>query len=248
MRVLPLLLILSLGAVPAKAEVWGIQVGAFKEFARAEEIQEILEDAEYPSYLVEANGYKKVRVGPFDLRSSADREAAALKAFLIARFGVGEFEKPIVIVEDRPVENAAVRKRDAKEAEKLGALSNVVTIPSEEAAEIINYARTLIGSPYRWAGTGPGVFDCSGFTTHVFREKNYDLPRSARDQFQFGREVTIENLLPGDLVFFQTYASYPSHVGIYLGDGKMIHAPKPGANVRVESIYYMPIHSVVRPA
>ncbi|MFI1468238.1 NlpC/P60 family protein [Streptomyces wuyuanensis] len=114
-----------------------------------------------------------------------------------------------------------------------------------KAEKVLSFARAQIGKPYVWGATGPSSFDCSGLTQSAWRAAGVDLPRTTWDQVEVGQSVATADLLPGDLVFFYDDIS---HVGIYIGDGKMIHAPKPGANVREESIYYMPIHGSVRPA
>ncbi|MEV1054389.1 NlpC/P60 family protein [Streptomyces sp. NPDC049887] len=114
-----------------------------------------------------------------------------------------------------------------------------------KAEKVLSFARAQIGKPYVWGATGPSSFDCSGLTQAAWRAAGVDLPRTTWDQVKAGQSVATADLLPGDLVFFYDDIS---HVGIYIGDGKMIHAPKPGANVREESIYYMPIHGSVRPA
>ncbi|WP_432076444.1 NlpC/P60 family protein [Streptomyces wuyuanensis] len=114
-----------------------------------------------------------------------------------------------------------------------------------KAEKVLSFARAQIGKPYVWGATGPSSFDCSGLTQAAWRAAGVDLPRTTWDQVKAGQSVATADLLPGDLVFFYDDIS---HVGIYIGDGKMIHAPKPGANVREESIYYMPIHGGVRPA
>ncbi|MDI9884063.1 NlpC/P60 family protein [Streptomyces sp. HNM0645] len=114
-----------------------------------------------------------------------------------------------------------------------------------KAEKVLSFARAQIGKPYVWGATGPSSYDCSGLTQAAWRAAGVDLPRTTWDQVKAGQSVATADLLPGDLVFFYDDIS---HVGIYIGDGKMIHAPKPGANVREESIYYMPIHSSIRPA
>ncbi|MFD5326407.1 NlpC/P60 family protein [Streptomyces sp. NPDC127092] len=114
-----------------------------------------------------------------------------------------------------------------------------------KAAEALAFARAQIGKPYVWGATGPSSYDCSGLTQASWRAAGVDLPRTTWDQVKVGTRVATADLLPGDLVFFYDDIS---HVGIYIGDGKMIHAPKPGAYVREESIYYMPIYGSVRPA
>ncbi|MFD9070142.1 C40 family peptidase [Streptomyces lasiicapitis] len=114
-----------------------------------------------------------------------------------------------------------------------------------KAKKVIAFAEKQMGKPYVWGATGPDSFDCSGLTQAAWKTAGISLPRTTWDQVKVGTTVPTSSAKPGDLVFFYDDIS---HVGIYIGDGKMIHAPKPGANVRVESIYYMPIHSVVRPA
>ncbi|WP_030782322.1 C40 family peptidase [Streptomyces sp. NRRL S-920] len=114
-----------------------------------------------------------------------------------------------------------------------------------KAAKVIGFAEAQIGKPYVWGATGPDSYDCSGLTQDAWKAAGISLPRTTWDQVKVGTTVKTADAAPGDLVFFYDDIS---HVGIYIGDGKMIHAPKPGANVRVESIYSMPLHSVVRPA
>ncbi|MEU9112607.1 NlpC/P60 family protein [Streptomyces sp. NPDC048483] len=116
---------------------------------------------------------------------------------------------------------------------------------STKAEKVLAFARAQMGKPYVWGATGPNSYDCSGLTQAAWKAAGVDLPRTTWDQVKVGQRVATGDLKPGDLVFFY---SDISHVGIYIGDGKMIHAPKPGANVRVESIYYMPIYGNVRPA
>ncbi len=114
-----------------------------------------------------------------------------------------------------------------------------------KAEKVLAFARAQIGKPYVWGAAGPDSYDCSGLTQKAWAAAGIELPRTTWDQVKVGTTVSVDNAKPGDLVFFYDDIS---HVGIYIGNGEMIHAPKPGANVRTESIYYMPIHSVVRPA
>ncbi|MFJ6510957.1 NlpC/P60 family protein [Streptomyces sp. NPDC091406] len=114
-----------------------------------------------------------------------------------------------------------------------------------KAEKVLAFARAQIGKPYVWGASGPSSYDCSGLTQAAWREAGVTLPRTTWDQVEVGTRVATSDLQPGDLVFFYDDIS---HVGIYKGDGMMIHAPKPGANVREESIYYMPIYGSVRPA
>ncbi|MEV0278159.1 NlpC/P60 family protein [Streptomyces sp. NPDC050610] len=116
---------------------------------------------------------------------------------------------------------------------------------SAKADKAIAFARAQMGKPYVWGATGPNSYDCSGLTQAAWKAAGVDLPRTTWDQVKTGERVATDDLQPGDLVFFYDDIS---HVGMYIGDGKMIHAPKPGASVRVESIFYMPIYGSVRPA
>ncbi|MYV55674.1 C40 family peptidase, partial [Streptomyces sp. SID3212] len=114
-----------------------------------------------------------------------------------------------------------------------------------KAAKVLAFARAQIGKPYVSGATGPSSYDSTGLTQTAWRVAGVDLPRTTWEQVGAGTNITTQDLLPGDLVFFYDDIS---HVGIYTGDGMMIHAPEPGANVREESIYYLPIHGSVRPA
>lgn len=108
-------------------------------------------------------------------------------------------------------------------------------------AAAVRLARTYRGVPYRWGGTDPSTgLDCSGFVQLVYGELGVDLPRVSRQQATAGRAVaSLADARPGDLVFF---GSPVHHVGIYVGDGKMIDAPHTGDVVRVRDVYETPSH------
>jgi len=94
----------------------------------------------------------------------------------------------------------------------------------------------FLGTRYRFGGTSRNGLDCSSFVQQVFDEMNVSLPRTAREQFERGDVVARGDMQKGDLVFFQTYASFPSHVGIYLGNNKMIHASSTHRRVVISSL------------
>ncbi|WP_431982622.1 NlpC/P60 family protein [Streptomyces qinglanensis] len=117
--------------------------------------------------------------------------------------------------------------------------------PVGRAARAVSFARSALGKPYVWGGTGPSGYDCSGLTQAAWRAAGVSLPRTTYSQIRVGRRVPRADLAPGDLVFF--YDSI-SHVGLYVGGGRMIHAPRPGTAVRVAPIDQMPYAGAVRPA
>jgi cell wall-associated NlpC family hydrolase len=108
----------------------------------------------------------------------------------------------------------------------------------ERRAEALLQTLLQLGLDYRYGGNSPETgFDCSGLVAHVFREAyGVKLPHNARAQSEFGRKVSLSELRAGDLVFYNTLNRPFSHVGIYLGDGRFVHAPKSGSPVRVEPI------------
>ncbi|MFC9081533.1 NlpC/P60 family protein [Streptomyces sp. NPDC057062] len=151
-------------------------------------------------------------------------------------------------------QEAARQKQAAQESSSStttgGSSGSSTTAPTNgtKAEKALAYARAQVGKPYVWGATGPDSYDCSGLTQAAWKAAGVSLPRTTYDQVDAGTTVPLADAQPGDLIFFYDDIS---HVGIYIGDGMMIHAPKPGAYVREESIYYdgsSIIHSVVRPA
>lgn len=106
----------------------------------------------------------------------------------------------------------------------------------EADSDVVRTALAYRGVKYRFGATGNNAFDCSGFTRHVFNEKGVKLPRTAHEQFNKGKHVSSKEMKAGDLVFFHTTRSGISHVGIYAGDGKFVHASSSGGHVRVDRL------------
>jgi cell wall-associated NlpC family hydrolase len=106
---------------------------------------------------------------------------------------------------------------------------------SPNGARIVSIAQSQVGARYTWAGTSPSTgFDCSGFVYWVLNTVGYPMPRTMEDQLSSGRRVRLEELRPGDVVFFSdTYTSGLSHDGIYIGDGKFIHAVDESTGVAI---------------
>ena len=107
------------------------------------------------------------------------------------------------------------------------------------------HAKKQLGKPYRFGAAGPSAYDCSGLTSAAWRAAGVSLPRTARQQYAKGKRVARSSLRPGDLVFF--YSQSPSHVALYVGDGKIIHSPRPGRGVEYSKLSYMPYAGAVRP-
>lgn len=107
-----------------------------------------------------------------------------------------------------------------------------------KASELVLHSMAFLGVPYRRGGTNAETgFDCSGFVRAIYEQAaGLVLPRKAEQQAAATQKIDRTDLQPGDLVFFNTMRRAFSHVGIYVGDGKFIHSPRPGAEVRVESM------------
>ncbi|MEU3603846.1 NlpC/P60 family protein [Streptomyces sp. NPDC035033] len=111
------------------------------------------------------------------------------------------------------------------------------------AAAAVLAARSAVGKPYVWGATGPTAFDCSGLMVWSYRQAGISLPRTSAAQRNAGRQVPLSQAQPGDLV---TYRGDASHVGIYAGNGQVIHAPYPGARVRYDPVGMMSHVTVTR--
>ncbi|WP_288222327.1 NlpC/P60 family protein [uncultured Clostridium sp.] len=144
-----------------------------------------------------------------------------------------QLKSPIVIEEvNNAIENAKV-KVDDLEAQQAAASSPNRGPGSASANAIVSYAYQFIGTPYVYGATGPNAFDCSGFTSYVYRNAaGIDITRTTYSQIGVGTPVSYSELQPGDLVF--TYGL--DHVGIYVGGGQYIHAPQPGDYVKVSPV------------
>ncbi|MDA8084581.1 MAG: LysM peptidoglycan-binding domain-containing protein [Nitrospiraceae bacterium] len=116
------------------------------------------------------------------------------------------------------------------------------TAQSEEFADepvqdkVVTFAKKMLNIPYKFGGTSILGIDCSGYVKKVYGLLGIELPRTAREQFQEGEAIDRDDLSIGDLVFFRTYASFPSHVGIYMGNNLFIHASSKGKKVTIDSL------------
>jgi cell wall-associated NlpC family hydrolase len=115
---------------------------------------------------------------------------------------------------------------------------------SGRAQAAVDYALAQVGDAYVWGASGPDAFDCSGLTLMAWAQAGVSLPHSSSSQMSSGASVSSSNLQPGDLVF---YYSPVSHVGIYIGNGKIVHAANPSSGVEVSPVFSMPYSGAVRP-
>ena len=178
------------------------------------------------------------------------QQEAARKAAELARQQAAQQQAQEEAAQQQAQEEAA-QQQESGSSSSTG--SSTSTAPADssyatKAEKALAFARAQIGKPYVWGAVGPGSYDCSGLTQAAWKAAGVTLPRTTYDQVNAGTTVSLADARPGDLVFFYDDIT---HVGIYIGNGMMIHAPKPGTYVREESIYYdgeSSIHSVVRPA
>lgn len=145
---------------------------------------------------------------------------------------------------DSPVSRAAAARTPQAASQRSGEGEDSASAGDEEApaassagssagARALAIARGKIGVPYEWGATGPSSFDCSGLTQWAFGEAGEDIPRTSSAQSRFGQRISMDDLQPGDLIFFN---SPVSHVAMYAGDGKMLEAPNSGNDVRISSL------------
>lgn len=155
-------------------------------------------------------------------------EKAALNASLSAQAKVNRIQQ---LIEQEKLEAAyAAKEKSSGSSSGGGGVSGTVAV-SGGAKQVLNYGAQFLGIKYVWGGTTPSPgFDCSGYVQYVFRNSGITLSRTSEQQFNNGVSVSRSDLKPGDLVFFATYSSGASHVGIYAGNNTMIHSSSGGVS------------------
>lgn len=154
---------------------------------------------------------------------------------------IGEIQAQLAAL--APAQGSSVS--GAQFAQQMSQLTDATAAPaasggSVQGEAVVDAARKYLGVPYVWGGTDPATgLDCSGLVQRVYKDLGYDLPRVSYQQAEAGRPVQggLANAQPGDILAFD---SPVNHVGIYIGDNKMIHAPRPGQDVEVSSVYETP--------
>jgi cell wall-associated NlpC family hydrolase len=203
--------------VPSRLAVIGvtIQAGAFANLDNAIGLTEALQAKGLEAtFFRDDDGLFKVRFGDF-----ASREEALRQALSLQREGVLDVFY-IVTPDQLPAGQRALRG------------------DAFVRARIVRTAENFLGLPYRWGGTSvEDGFDCSGLTMTAYRLNGYRIPRTSREQFAAGTPITTDALQPADLVFFRTPSKRRvSHVGIYIGNGRFIHASSRGKDIRIDSL------------
>ncbi|MFI5620377.1 C40 family peptidase [Streptomyces sp. NPDC051567] len=125
-----------------------------------------------------------------------------------------------------------------------GALKDVTGGPTEAGTRAVRFATAQLGKPYLWGAEGPGSYDCSGLTSQAWLAAGRTIPRTSQEQLRLLPKVALKDMRPGDLII---YFDDASHVAMYVGDGAMVHAPRPGRNVTTAGAGSMPIKAIVRP-
>ncbi|MEU1195572.1 NlpC/P60 family protein [Streptomyces sp. NPDC005813] len=125
-----------------------------------------------------------------------------------------------------------------------GVLAEINSEASAQGKKAVKYATGQIGKPYEWGAEGPKSYDCSGLTSQAWASAGHPIPRTSQEQWKQLHRVEIKDMRPGDLII---YFDDASHVGMYIGDGAIVHAPRPGRTVTITGAGSMPILGVVRP-
>lgn len=141
----------------------------------------------------------------------------------------------------REAANTAGAQRELMDSGRLPARTGT---PTAAGGAALRYAAAQIGKPYLWGAEGPGSFDCSGLTSQAWAHAGRAIPRTSQEQWATLPRVPLDRLRPGDLV---VYFPKATHVGLYIGAGKVIQAPRPGAKVKVSPIAANPLLGAVRP-
>lgn len=194
---------------------------------------------------IESNTFKKMMAPIASVKSSAPLPTSAKSATppapIIAKVeskAIGEDTHPYIVI-NKPlnVETSGSCAADTKNAQAKNDTPPSVIVHLKNTKErILTKAKEFLGTPYGFGNKNKDLTDCSGFTQQVFNQLGVKLPRSAAEQAQYGEKISLEDIQIGDLLFYRTYKDEPSHVGIYAGNGQIIHASFKSRQVQFDSI------------
>ncbi|MEI7029716.1 C40 family peptidase [Streptomyces pratensis] len=239
----------------------GAMAGAQYRSAGVDPALALLLSADPDTYLERAAALDRIgarRATALDKLLHAQRKVAQTRAEAIRALAELERNRVVVTRYKRTVESKLRRARElldslpARERATVdrasrsgGGLPDLSgTAPgSPRAMAAVAAAHRALGAPYVWGAEGPSGFDCSGLMQWAYAQAGVSLPRTSQAQRYAGRMVPLSQALPGDLV---AYRSDASHIGMYVGNGQVIHAPYPGAAVRYDPVGMMPVSSVTR--
>ncbi|MEU6223834.1 NlpC/P60 family protein [Streptomyces sp. NPDC047042] len=160
----------------------------------------------------------------------------------------GKLREARQLLNSLTAEQRAVLKAKEAEADRAaGTSSSSATYSgpaSGRARVVIDFLYAQLGKPYEWGSTGPNSYDCSGLTGAAWRAAGVSLPRTVQEQYSAGRQVARSDLQPGDIIYWYNSSQ---HNGVYIGDGKAIHAPRTGKNIEITPLSYMPYFAATRP-
>lgn len=222
---------------------YAIQVGAFSDVKNAERLTEKLQQKGIEAfYFRRENGIYAVRFGDYATREEAEKATRRLRSErLISSYFIASPQK--VTLRDRepswkkvPEPSIAMLTPDEEKPPRRE-LPAGTKGRSDMGSIAARTAERFVGIPYRWGGnTVVDGMDCSGFARAVYNLCGINIPRTSREQFKAGDPVAREDLRDGDLVFFGASANEINHVGIFTGNGKFVHAPRRGDDIKVSEM------------
>ncbi|RSS74020.1 C40 family peptidase [Streptomyces sp. WAC06614] len=175
-------------------------------------------------------------------RQKAQKEEVAARLQQVERLLASLTSDQLAELSARERAVTAGAQRDLLASGQLG--STTTRTPTAAGGAAVRYAAAQIGKPYVWGAEGPGSFDCSGLTSRAWAAAGRAIPRTSQEQWAQLTRIPLNQLRPGDLV---VYFPKATHVALYVGDGKVVQAPRPGARVKVSPIAANPLLGAVRP-
>jgi cell wall-associated NlpC family hydrolase len=220
---------------------FAIQVGAFSEVKNAERLTRKLQEKGIEAfYFKRENGIYAVRFGDFDRKDDARRTAQKLvKDRTISSYFIASPQHDVnVSLREPSLEKApAPSLRKPAPVVKKRAPQEPRREKSDMGAIAARTAERFVGIPYRWGGdTVVDGMDCSGFVRAVYNLCGVNIPRTSREQYRVGDVVAKDELKDGDLIFFGPSADEITHVGIFVGGGRFVHAPRRGDDIKVSAM------------